>query len=218
MSFTPGVPVLADAHDGDAARRRIAGAPALRQAGSDTPLRVRYIQAHHLWIECCGAEQVRGKENPAVRRLTLLWLRPHRGGTTFAVSARWRALAESACQRIVKDMPKHGLTGFPWTPFWPPFGCGLIEAAPPLRSLQGGALSPRALAKGSSKICPSMDLPDFLGLLFDPPLAAASSRPRHLCGLIEAALPLRPHRGRATSAASSRPRHLGRFGYPASIR
>ena len=71
----------------------------------------------------------------------------------------------------------------------------------------------RAHVKGTSKICPSMDLPAFLGLLLVHPLAAASSRPRYLCGLIGAALPLLPHRGRATSAASSTamPRRICEF-------
>ena len=51
------------------------------------------------------------------------------------------------------------------------------------RGAAGGALSMRAHVKGTSKICPSMDLPAFLGLLLVHPLAAASSRPRYPCCL-----------------------------------
>ena len=47
----------------------------------------------------------------------------------------------------------------------------------------------RAQVKGSSKFGPSIDLPAFLGRFLGHPLAAASSRPLYLCGLIEAAFP-----------------------------
>ena len=141
-----------------------------------------------------------------------LWLRPHRGRATIAASSRWRALDESAGQRIVQVRAKHRLTGIPWAVLGPPFGYGLIEAALPLRphrgratftslekvarSRKGGVLSKRWSALAESAGQRIVQVPSKHRLTGIP---WAVLGPPFVCGLIEAAPPLRPHRGRAAA-------------------